>query len=73
MAILFNVTEIDFQLSLDSSSYLDETWVIPVYKALSLPPIKTLSIKLRCVRTPAVYMPLYLFPTSLTAMLRGEP
>ena len=30
MGLLFEVTELDFELDVDSSSFLDETWVIPV-------------------------------------------
>ena len=30
MALLFEATELDFELEVDNSSFLDETWVIPV-------------------------------------------
>ena len=30
MKLLFELTELDFQLNLDHSSFLDETWTIPV-------------------------------------------
>ena len=30
MGILFEVTELDFQLQVECSAFLDETWVIPV-------------------------------------------
>lgn len=47
MKLLFEVTEVDFELLVDHSSFLDETWVIPVYKTIHLPPLKSLDIKLR--------------------------
>ena len=61
MSVLFGVTELDFQLRVECSAFLDETWVIPVSPAQKpvqqvclvfqvfvphkLPPIKTLDIK----------------------------
>lgn len=30
MGLLFEVTELDFELEVDNSSFLDETWIIPV-------------------------------------------
>ena len=47
MGVLFEVTDVDFQLSVTHSSFLDETWVVPTFQSLSLAPIKTLNIKLR--------------------------
>ncbi len=47
MELLFEVTALDFQLMVDHSSFLDESWVIPVFKSISLPPIKTLDIKVK--------------------------
>ena len=35
MAILFGATELEFQLQLESSAFLDETWVIPVSDSLT--------------------------------------
>ena len=47
MQLLFQLTEVEFELSVEQSSFLDETWVIPVFKQIQLPPIKTLDLKLR--------------------------
>ena len=47
MCLLFEVTEIDFQLLVDHSSFLDESWVVPVFRGVQLPPIKTLDVKLK--------------------------
>ncbi len=47
MRLLFEVTEVDFELSVDQSSFLDETWIIPVFKTVQLPPIRTLDVKVR--------------------------
>ena len=30
MSLLFEVTELDFKLNVENSSFLDETWTIPV-------------------------------------------
>ena len=30
MSLLFEVTELDFKLSVENSGFLDETWTIPV-------------------------------------------
>ena len=45
MQILFRVTEVDFDLNLEHSSFLDESWVVPVYKKIPLPPLKQLDLK----------------------------
>lgn len=45
MGLLFEVTELDFELEVDNSSFLDETWIIPVFLPRKLPPIKTLDMK----------------------------
>lgn len=42
MEILFQTTELDFDLDHQKSSFLDETWVIPIYKTYRIAPIKTL-------------------------------
>ena len=42
MRLLFEVTEVDFELSVEQSSFLDETWVIPVMKTVHIPPLKSL-------------------------------
>lgn len=47
MEVLFEVTDIDFQLAVSNSSFLNETWVIPHMQDVSIAPVKTLSIKLR--------------------------
>lgn len=47
MKLLFEVTEVDFELSVELSSFLDETWVIPVVKTIHLPPLKSLDIKIK--------------------------
>ena len=47
MELLFEVTALDFQLLVDHSSFLDESWVIPVFREVHLPPIKTLDIKVK--------------------------
>ena len=39
MEVLFELTELDFQLSTDICSFLDETWTIPVYIYSSTPPL----------------------------------
>lgn len=50
MRLLFEVTEVDFELSVEQSSFLDETWVIPVQKTIHLPPLKSLDTKVKCVQ-----------------------
>ena len=45
MQLLFQVTEVDFDFNLANSSFLDESWIIPVYMKVSLPPIKQLDMK----------------------------
>ena len=45
MKLLFKVTEVDFDLDMAHASFLDESWIIPVYKKISLPPIKQLDMK----------------------------
>ena len=30
MSLLFEVTDLDFQLGIENSSFLDKTWTIPV-------------------------------------------
>ncbi len=47
MAVLFEVTNVDFQLTLSNSSFLDETWVLPVVQSISIAPVKTLNTLLR--------------------------
>ncbi len=47
MAVLFEVTNIDFQLTVTNSSFLDETWVLPVVLPISIAPVKTLNMLLR--------------------------
>lgn len=54
MKLLFELTELDFQLNLDHSSFLDETWTIPVYQLIHLPPIRTLDLKVAFVDSKAV-------------------
>lgn len=49
MRLLFEVTEVDFELSVEQSSFLDETWVIPLLKTIRLPPLKSLDVKVKCV------------------------
>ena len=34
MSLLFEVTELDFKLNVENSSFLDETWTIPVSELL---------------------------------------
>ena len=46
MQLLFRVTEVDFDLELDHCSFLDESWVIPVYKNIPLPPVRQLDLKI---------------------------
>ena len=47
MKLLFEVTELDFELSIDQSSFLDESWIVPIFKKIELPPLQTLDIKVR--------------------------
>ena len=42
MSILFEVTEVDFELDVEDSSFLDETWIIPVRQLLLPPPLSPL-------------------------------
>ncbi|XP_065177752.1 uncharacterized protein LOC135808482 [Sycon ciliatum] len=43
--ILFEVTEIDFELT-ERASFLDETWIIPEYVSVELEPCERLGLKL---------------------------
>ncbi|XP_019853761.1 PREDICTED: uncharacterized protein LOC109583029 [Amphimedon queenslandica] len=47
MELLFQATEVDFDLDYKTSGFLNETWVIPVYVTYKLPPVKTLDIGVR--------------------------
>jgi len=44
MSLLFEATALDFELSIENSSFLDSTWTIPVCLTVTLPPIKILDI-----------------------------
>ena len=45
MQLLFQVTELNFDLDLDHSSFLDESWIVPIYKKIPLPPLKQLDLR----------------------------
>ena len=45
MQILFQVTELNFDLDLEHPSFLDESWIVPVYKKIPLPPVKQLDLR----------------------------
>ena len=46
MQLLFSITEVNFDLNLEQCSFLDESWIIPIYEKISLPPVKELDLKL---------------------------
>ncbi|XP_064406493.1 uncharacterized protein LOC135351436 [Halichondria panicea] len=58
MAVLFEVTNVDFQLTLSNSSFLDETWVLPVVQSISIAPVKTLNTLLSYVDNRALVVEL---------------
>ncbi|XP_078592779.1 uncharacterized protein LOC144871314 [Branchiostoma floridae x Branchiostoma japonicum] len=47
MALLFALTDINFELDIKNASFLDESWVIPVYKRLELVPCTSLGMTIR--------------------------
>eukprot|EP00731_Ephydatia_muelleri_P029417 Em0020g1061a len=54
MALLFELTELDFQLEVEKCSFLNETWTIPVFQYCKLAPIRVLDIKVGQVDHRAV-------------------
>jgi hypothetical protein len=44
MDLLFKVTEIDFELAYKNASFLDETWILPIYVKLELPCVEDLGM-----------------------------
>jgi hypothetical protein len=47
MDLLFKVTEIDFELAYKNASFLDETWILPIYVKLELPCVEDLGMVVR--------------------------
>jgi hypothetical protein len=47
MELLFQATEVDFELDYQSSGFLDETWIIPTYVTYKIHPVKTLDLFVR--------------------------
>ena len=51
MSLLFEVTELDFKLNVENSSFLDETWTIPVSESVHVDRQDVSSATVRCVST----------------------
>lgn len=45
ISLLFEVTAVEFSLNHHHSSFLDETWIIPTFHRVVLPPLKTLDMQ----------------------------
>lgn len=54
MALLFELTELDFELDEEKCSFLNETWTIPVFQHCKLAPIRVLDVKVGQVNHRAI-------------------